>query len=89
MQSSFKEMEYRFSVESTTTENLTLLYKTDNSKANINTSRMGCTRRSYHKERSFATSITTSYISFCVTTTQISILILSAALQGVLKFKFT
>ena len=37
-------------------ENVTFPYKTDLSKANVKTNRMGSTKWTYHKERGFATN---------------------------------
>ena len=49
----FKKLEYRFLVESTEIYNITFPYKTALSEANIKTNRMGSTKLTYHKERSF------------------------------------
>ena len=52
----FKKLEYRFLVESTKIENASFLYKTALSEANVKTNRMGSTKWTYHKERSFASN---------------------------------
>ena len=44
---------YRFLVSSTKMENATFPYKTALSEANVKTNRMGSTKRTYHKERSY------------------------------------
>ena len=49
----FKNLEYRFLVESTAIENATFPYKTSLSEANVKTNRIGSTLWAYHKERSF------------------------------------
>ena len=49
-------MEYRFLVESTKIDNITFPYKTALSEANVKTNRMGSTKLTYHKERSFASN---------------------------------
>ena len=41
-------------VESTTIKRVTCLYKNSPSEANVQTNRMGSTKCTYHKERSFA-----------------------------------
>ena len=51
-----KKLEYRFLVESTTIGSATLLYKTALSKTNVKTSRMGSTKLTFHKKRSFTTN---------------------------------
>ena len=51
-----KKMEYRFLVESTKIDNITFPYKTALSEANVKTNRMGSTKLTYHKERSFASN---------------------------------
>ena len=52
-----KELEYRFLVESTNIENASFPYKTATSEANVKTNKMVTTKWSYHKERSFASTI--------------------------------
>ena len=52
----FKNLEYRFLVESTKTENVPLSYKTVKSEANVETNRMVSTKWTYHKEQSFASN---------------------------------
>ena len=49
-------MEYRFLFESTKIDNITFPYKTALSEANVKTNRMGSTKLTYHKERSFASN---------------------------------
>ena len=49
-------MEYRFLVESTNIENVSIAYKTVMSEANAKTNRMVTTKWTYHKERSFASN---------------------------------
>ena len=49
----FNKLEDRFSIESTKIENATLLCKTNLSKANVTTNRMGSTKWTCRKERSF------------------------------------
>ena len=56
MQTLFKKLEYRFLVESTKIDNITFPYKTALSEANVKTNRMGSTKWTYHKERSFASN---------------------------------
>ena len=53
MQTLFKKLEYCFLVESTKIDNITFPYKTALSEANVKTNRMGSTKLTYHKERSF------------------------------------
>ena len=52
----FKQLEYRFLVESTNIENASFPYKSAISEANVKTNRMGTTKWTYHKERSFASN---------------------------------
>ena len=52
----FKKLEYHFLVESTKIDNITFPYKTALSEANVKTNRMGSTKLTYHKERSFASN---------------------------------
>ena len=52
----FKKREYCLIVERTTIENAIFPYKTVLRKANFKISRMGCTKWTYHKERSFDTN---------------------------------
>ena len=56
MQTLFKKLEHRFLVESTKIDNITFPYKTALSEANVKTNRMGSTKLTYHKERSFASN---------------------------------
>ena len=49
-------MEYRFLVESTNIENVSIAYKTVMSEANAKANRMVTTKWTYHKERSFASN---------------------------------
>ena len=53
MKTFFEKLEYHFLVESTTIESTTYLYKTDLSKANVKTNRMGSTKWTYHKKAGF------------------------------------
>ena len=53
----FEKLEYRLTVESTMIESATFLFKTAMSKVNVKTNRMGSTKWTYHKERSFATTL--------------------------------
>ena len=52
----FKELEYCFIDEHTMIESATFLYKTSLPKTNYKTNWTGCTKRTYYKERSFATT---------------------------------
>ena len=52
----FKNLGYRFSVESIKIENESFPYKTAISEANVKTNRMVSTKWTYHKERSFASN---------------------------------
>ena len=52
----FEKLEYRFLIESTKIENATHLYKTALSEASVKTNKMGSTKSTYHKERSFASN---------------------------------
>ena len=52
----FKKLEYRFLVESTKIENASFPYKTAISEVSVKTSRMVCTKWTYHKEQSFTSS---------------------------------
>ena len=56
MQTLFKKVEYRFLVESTKIDNITFLYKTALSEANVRTNRIGSTKWTYQKERSLASN---------------------------------
>ena len=56
MQTIFKKLEYRFLVESTKIDNVTFPYKTALSEANVKENRMGRTKWTYHKERSFTSN---------------------------------
>ena len=51
-----KKLEYRFLDESNRIEKATFPYKTAQSKANVKSNRMGITRWTNHKERSFASN---------------------------------
>ena len=55
-QTLFKKLDCDFLVESTKTEKATFPYKTGLSEANAKTNRMGSTKWTYHKERSFASN---------------------------------
>ena len=50
----FKNLEYRFLVESIKIENASFPYKTAISEANVKTNKMVTTKWTYQKERSFA-----------------------------------
>ena len=52
----FKKLEYRFLAESTKIDNITFPYKTAPSEVNVKTNRMGSTKLTYRKERSFASN---------------------------------
>ena len=52
----FRKAGVPFLVESTQIENAIFLHKTTLSKANVKTNRMGSTKWTYHKERSFASN---------------------------------
>ena len=52
----FKELEYRFLVESTKIENPSFSYITAISEVNVKTNRMVSTKWTYHKEQSFASN---------------------------------
>ena len=56
MQTLIKKLEFYFLVESTKIDNITFLYKTALSEANVKTNRMGSTKLTYHKEWSFASN---------------------------------
>ena len=49
----FKKLEYRFSVETTKTENTSFPFKTALSEANVNRNRIVTTKWTYHKKWSF------------------------------------
>ena len=49
MQTLFKKLDNRFSVESTKINNITIPYKTALSEANVKINRMGSTKWTYHK----------------------------------------
>ena len=51
-----KKLEYRFLVESFKIDNITFPYKTALSEPNVRTNRMGSTKLTYHKVRSFASN---------------------------------
>ena len=50
---SFKKLEYRFSVESIKSENISLPYKTTIPKSNVKANKMVSAKWTYHKKRSF------------------------------------
>ena len=52
----FKNLEYRFLVETTKIENTSLPFKTTLSESNVKTNRMAATKWTYHKEWSFASN---------------------------------
>ena len=52
----FKKLEYRFLVETTNIENTSFLFKSAASEADVKTNRMATTKRTYHKEWSFASN---------------------------------
>ena len=52
----FKNLEYRFLVESTKIENASFLYKTAITEAKVKTNRMVNTKLTFQKERSFASN---------------------------------
>ena len=52
----FKKLEYRFLVETTNIENTSFLFKSAVSEADVKTNRMATTKRTYHKEWSFASN---------------------------------
>ena len=56
MQALFNKLEYRFLVKSTKIEKATFPYKTGLSETNVKTNRMGGTKWTYHRERSFASN---------------------------------
>ena len=56
MQALFKKMEYRFLVESIKIGNITFPYKTALSEANVKKNRIGSTKWTYRKVRSFASN---------------------------------
>ena len=60
METFFKKLGYPLLVESTKTETTLFPYKTALSEANFKKNRMGSTKCTYHKERSFASN----YFSF-------------------------
>ena len=51
-----KKLEYRFLAESTKIKNASFPYKIASSEANVKTNRMGNTKWTYQKERSFASN---------------------------------
>ena len=55
-QTLFKNLEYRFLVESTKIENATFPYKTALSEVNFKTNKTGSTKWTYHKDWSFASN---------------------------------
>ena len=61
MQDLFKKLEYRFLVESTKIGNKTFPYKITLSEANVNTNRMGSTKWTCYKKRSFASNQVLSF----------------------------
>ena len=52
----FQKLEYGFLIESTKVQNAPLPYKNALSTANVETNRIGRTKRTHHKERSFASN---------------------------------
>ena len=56
VESLFKKLDYRFSVESITTDNASFIYKTAISGANVKTNRMVSTKWTRHKEWNFASN---------------------------------
>ena len=52
----FKKLEYRFLAEATKTENTSFPFKTALSEASVKTNRIATTKRTYHKEWSFASN---------------------------------
>ena len=56
MQTLFKKLDNRFSVESSKINNITIPYKTALSEANVKTNRMGSTKLTNHKEQCFASN---------------------------------
>ena len=52
----FKKLEYSFLVETTKIEYTSSSFKTVLSEANVKTNRMATTKRTYHKEWSFASN---------------------------------
>ena len=56
MKTFFKNLEYRFLVESTKTENASFPYKTAISEAKVKTKRMVNIKWTYHKERTCAST---------------------------------
>ena len=52
----FRKLEYHFLVESTKTGNASFSYKAAMSEASVKTNRMVSTKRTYQKERSFASN---------------------------------
>ena len=56
MQTLVKKLEYSFLEESTKIDNITFPDKTALPEANVKTNRMGSTKLTYHKERSFASN---------------------------------
>ena len=51
-----KKLEYCFLVKSTAIENATFAYETDLSETDFRTNRIGSTKWTYYKERSFASN---------------------------------
>ena len=60
----FKNLEYRFVVESTRIESVTFPCKTAISEANVKANRMGSTKWTYHKECSFTSNCFTFFENF-------------------------
>ena len=56
MKTFFKKLEYRFLVESSSSENASFPYKAAISEANVKTKRMVSTKWSYHIEWRFASN---------------------------------
>ena len=52
----FNKLEYNFLVETSKIENASFSFKTTLSEANVKTNRIATTKRTYHKEWSFASN---------------------------------
>ena len=52
----FKNLEYRFLIETTKIENTSFRFKTTLSEANVKTNRVATTKLTYHKEWSLASN---------------------------------
>ena len=66
MQVHFKKLEYHFLVVSTNIENATFPGKTVQSEANAKVNRMGSTKWTCHKGRSFASNYFIFFRKFCL-----------------------